>query len=145
LFGSVLLILAISLWLLTDTHQIVALGLAGVFLLAGVVLVGQVRRWAADTYLILTSDGLLYHTQTITIQTAWTNIVQIHERGIYPRIELARGAATAMSVWSARQRRRGIPIDRVIPLAGFGYNAHSSLRQDLQQMLASSLATNKRR
>src|SRR5215216_402291 len=71
LFGSVPLILAISLWWLTDIHQIVALVLAGIFLIAGGVLIWQVRRWAADTYLILTSEGLHYHTQTITIQTAW--------------------------------------------------------------------------
>ena len=144
LFGSVPLILVISLWWLTDIHQIVALVLAGVFLVTGVVLVRQVRRWAADTYLILTSEGLLYHMQTITIQTAWTNIAQIHERGMYPRIELERPAATTMSVWSTRQRRRGIPVDRLIPLAGFGYSAHAPLRQDLQRMLASWLATNKR-
>ena len=84
LFGVTPLIIGISLWWLTGIHQLVALILAGVFLLAGLVLIQQVRRWAIDTYLILTTEGLLYHTQTITIQTAWANIAQIHERGNYP-------------------------------------------------------------
>ncbi len=70
---------------------------------------GKFAVWAAATYLILTSEGLRYHTQTITIQTTWANIAQIHECALYPRIELERPAATAVSIWSERQRRMWHP------------------------------------
>jgi hypothetical protein len=118
-----------------DADIVVLIGLP---LLAMLASLWGIRRWADETWLAVSQNGLTYHTPGLTIHTGWENIERIDDRFGKVHCILRHRSATAMSPWTTFWRWTSSAnwnIDRRIPLHIFPYSGRSPLRLELEQFI----------
>jgi hypothetical protein len=85
---------------------------------------------ARRTSLVLSAEGLEYHTPNLSLRTSWDNVAQLVDDPLTPRLVL-REPAPVESHTPAVRRAEASGGGRAIPLRMFGYTRSSALGRDL--------------
>ncbi len=85
---------------------------------------------ARRTSLVLSADGLEYHTPNFSLRTGWENVAQLVDDPLTPRLVL-REPVPIESHTPAARHAESTSGGRAIPLRMFGYARSSALGRDL--------------
>ncbi len=122
---------------------IVMLALITLPLLMIFAAIWKMRRWATETWLAVSQQGLTYHTLGLTIQTSWENIERVKEDFykaqciLHQRSTIYMGPSTTFSRWTSSANWN---IDRRIPLSMFSWSRQSQLRRELEHYIPHLIA-----